>query len=78
MELGKGAHVVYKIRYHLVPAVKYRKVLLKPEVEIPRRLCGGEVSFSRYGTYPLDGKIFLQLEFCQIKKPMKLFLKQRQ
>ena len=33
MELEKGAHVVYKIRYHLVPAVKYRKVLLEPEVE---------------------------------------------
>ena len=33
MELGKRAHAVYKIRYHFVAAVKYRKALLKPEVE---------------------------------------------
>ncbi len=33
MELGKTPHTVYKIRYHLVTAVKYRKALLKPEVE---------------------------------------------
>lgn len=33
MELGKAPHAVYKIRYHFVTAVKYRKVLLKPEIE---------------------------------------------
>jgi len=33
MELGKTSHSVYKIRYHLVTAVKYRKVLLNKEVE---------------------------------------------
>jgi len=33
MELGKAAHAVYKIRYHFVTAVKYRKALLKPGVE---------------------------------------------
>jgi len=33
MELGKTPHTVNKIRYHLVTAVKYRKALLKPEVE---------------------------------------------
>jgi putative transposase len=33
MELGKTPHTVYKIRYHLVTAVKYHKALLKPEVE---------------------------------------------
>jgi putative transposase len=32
MEVGKRPHAVYKIRYHFVTAVKYRKVLLKPEV----------------------------------------------
>jgi putative transposase len=33
MEIGKTSHSVYKIRYHIVTAVKYRKSLLKPEVE---------------------------------------------
>jgi putative transposase len=33
MELGKTSHSVYKIRYHLVTAVKYRKALLNTEVE---------------------------------------------
>ena len=33
MELGKTSHSVYKIRYHLVTAVKYRKALLNKEVE---------------------------------------------
>ena len=33
MELGKSSHCVYKIRYHLVTAVKYRKSLLVPGVE---------------------------------------------
>ena len=33
MELGKSAHSVYKIRYHMVTAVKYRKALLISEVE---------------------------------------------
>jgi REP element-mobilizing transposase RayT len=33
MELGKRPHTVYKIRYHFVTAVKYRKTLLKLEVE---------------------------------------------
>jgi putative transposase len=33
MELGKTSHSVYKIRYHMVTAVKYRKVLLNSEVE---------------------------------------------
>jgi len=33
MELGKRPHAVYKIRYHLVTAVKYRKVLVDKEVE---------------------------------------------
>ena len=33
MELGKTSHSVYKIRYHLVTAVKYRKALLNEEVE---------------------------------------------
>jgi len=33
MELGKTSHSVYKIRYHMVTAVKYRKVLLNNEVE---------------------------------------------
>ena len=33
MELGKTSHGVYKIRYHLVTAVKYRKALLNKEVE---------------------------------------------
>ena len=33
MELGKTSQSVYKIRYHMVTAVKYRKVLLKREVE---------------------------------------------
>ena len=33
MELAKTSSCVYKIRYHLVTAVKYRKVLLNPEVE---------------------------------------------
>ncbi len=33
MELVKASHCVYKIRYHMVTAVKYRKVLLNPAVE---------------------------------------------
>ena len=33
MELERTAHCVYKIRYHMVTAVKYRKVLLNKEVE---------------------------------------------
>jgi putative transposase len=33
MELGKTSHSVYKIRYHMVTAVKYRKSLLNSEVE---------------------------------------------
>ena len=33
MELGKTSHSVYKIRYHIVTAVKYRKVLLNSAVE---------------------------------------------
>ena len=33
MELGKTSHSVYKIRYHMVTAVKYRKVLLNSEVQ---------------------------------------------
>ncbi len=33
MELGKTSHSVYKIRYHMVTAVKYRKALLNTEVE---------------------------------------------
>ena len=33
MELGKTSHSVYKIRYHLVTAVKYRKALLIKEIE---------------------------------------------
>ena len=33
MELGKTSHSVYKIRYHMVAAVKYRKALLNNEVE---------------------------------------------
>ena len=33
MELGKSSHSVYKIRYHLVTAVKYRKALLNKNVE---------------------------------------------
>ena len=33
MEIGKTSHSVYKIRYHIVTAVKYRKSLLDKEVE---------------------------------------------
>ncbi|MFC1869599.1 IS200/IS605 family transposase [Thermodesulfobacteriota bacterium] len=33
MEIGKTSHSVYKIRYHIVTAVKYRKPLLNTEVE---------------------------------------------
>ena len=33
MELGKTSHCVYKIRYHMVTAEKYRKLLLNTEVE---------------------------------------------
>ena len=33
MEIGKTSHSVYKIRYHVVTAVKYRKSLLTREVE---------------------------------------------
>ena len=33
MELGKTSHSVYKIRYHLVTAVKYRKALLNSKIE---------------------------------------------
>jgi len=33
MELGKTSHSVYKIRYHMVTAVKYRKALLNSEIE---------------------------------------------
>jgi len=33
MELGKTSHSVYKIRYHMVAAVKYRKILLNSEVK---------------------------------------------
>jgi putative transposase len=33
MELGKTSHSVYKIRYHMVTAVKHRKILLNQEVE---------------------------------------------
>jgi putative transposase len=33
MELVKKSHSVYKIRYHMVTAVKYRKILLISEVE---------------------------------------------
>ena len=33
MELGKTSHSVYKIRYHIVTAVKYRKALLNNEIE---------------------------------------------
>ena len=32
MELGKTSHSVYKIRYHMVTAVKYRKALLNSGV----------------------------------------------
>ena len=33
MEIGKTSHSVYKIRYHMVTAVKYRKSLLNAKVE---------------------------------------------
>jgi putative transposase len=33
MDLGKTSHSSYKIRYHMVTAVKYRKALLSKEVE---------------------------------------------
>ena len=33
MELGKTSHSVYKIRYHIVTAVKYRKALLNSGIE---------------------------------------------
>lgn len=33
MDLEKTSHTVYKIRYHFVTAVKYRKLLLTPEIE---------------------------------------------
>ena len=33
MEIGKTSHSVYKIRYHMVTAIKYRKSLLNSEVE---------------------------------------------
>ena len=33
MELGKTSHSVYKIRYHIVTAIKYRKLLLNSEIE---------------------------------------------
>ena len=33
MELGKTAHCVYKIRYHMVAVVKYRKVLINKAIE---------------------------------------------
>jgi putative transposase len=33
MELGKTSHSVYKIRYHIVTAVKYRKVLVNRDIE---------------------------------------------
>jgi len=33
MELGKSSHSSYKIRYHMVTAVKYRKALLNNEAE---------------------------------------------
>jgi putative transposase len=33
MELGKTSHSVYKIRYHMVTAVKYRKALLNSKIE---------------------------------------------
>jgi len=33
MKLGKTSHSSYKIRYHVVTAVKYRKALLNNEVE---------------------------------------------
>ena len=33
MELGHTSHSVYKIRYHMVTAVKYRKALLSEEIE---------------------------------------------
>ena len=33
MELERTSHCVYKIRYHMVTAVKYRKVLLNKEIE---------------------------------------------
>jgi putative transposase len=33
MELGKTSHSSYKIRYHMLTAVKYRKALLNNEVE---------------------------------------------
>lgn len=33
MELVKASHCVYKIRYHMVTAVKYRKILLNKQVE---------------------------------------------
>jgi putative transposase len=33
MELGKTSHCVHKIRYHMVTAIKYRKLLLNAEVE---------------------------------------------
>ena len=32
MELEKASHSVYKIRYHIVLCVKYRKLLLKQEI----------------------------------------------
>jgi putative transposase len=33
MELERTSHSVYKIRYHIVTAIKYRKLLLNNEVE---------------------------------------------
>ena len=33
MELGKTAHSVYKIRYHMVTAVKYHKALFNSEIK---------------------------------------------
>ena len=33
LDLGKTSHSVYKIRYHMVTAVKYRKALLDKGIE---------------------------------------------
>ena len=34
MELAHASHSVYKIRYHMVFQVKYRKIVLSEQIEI--------------------------------------------
>jgi REP element-mobilizing transposase RayT len=55
MELEKASHGVYKIRYHIVLVVKYRKLIIREEIrkEIAKILKEISERFEiKYGSSP--------------------------